>query len=33
VLTNRCSASLAKTAKIAGSDHRALLVRVEAPES
>ena len=33
VLTNRCSASLAKTAKIADSDHRALLVRVEAPES
>ena len=33
VLTNRCSASSAKTAKITGSDHRALLVRVEAPES
>ena len=33
VLTSACAASQAKTAKIAGSDHRALLVRVEAPES
>ena len=33
VLTNRCSVSSAQTAKITGSDHRALLVRVEAPES